>query len=75
MDNYQKEQKCIEYMKDISNRMNALHSTILSLYFALEMENVQKQSLDVIQTIGFCVHDISMNLNNQLKELEKDVHI
>ena len=64
--------KYIDYIKDISNRMNALHSTILSLHFGLEMENVQQQALDAIQTIGFCIHDISNHLNHELELLEKD---
>lgn len=67
-----KNMKYIEYIKDISNRIEALHSTILSLHFGLEMEHVQQHALDAVQTIGFCVHDISVNLNNQLKILEKE---
>ena len=74
MDNYKESPEYIKYMefiKDISYRVKALHSTILSLHFGLETEHVQQQALDAIQCIGFCVNDISQKLDTQLKQLEQ----
>lgn len=60
----------IESMKRILNHVKALESTISSLHFALESENVQQQALDAIQCIGICVNEIGNQLESQLSIAE-----
>lgn len=55
-------------MEKVSSKLGALHNTILSLYAALESENVEQQALDIIECIGFCVNDIKNYIDNGLKE-------
>lgn len=57
----------IEQMKSISNSIKALHSTILSLHFGLQSENVQKQALDAMKCISICVKEISNQLESELE--------
>ena len=58
----------MEEKKKISSKLGALHNTILSLYAALESENVEQQALDIIECIGFCVNDIKNGVDGVLKE-------
>ena len=57
-----------EEKKKISSKLGALHNTILSLYAALESENVEQQALDAVECIGFCVNDIKNDIDNKWKE-------
>ena len=58
----------MEEMKKISSKLGALHNTILSLYAELESENIERQALDVIECIGFCVNDIKNSIDKSLEE-------
>ena len=58
----------MEEMKIISSKLGALHNTVLSLYAELESENMERQALDVIECIGFCVNDIKNYVDGNLKE-------
>uniref|UniRef100_UPI0040566DD2 hypothetical protein n=1 Tax=Agathobacter sp. TaxID=2021311 RepID=UPI0040566DD2 len=62
----------IEHMKSISDSINALHSTILSLYVGLQSENVQQQALHGIRCIGVCVKEIGNQLDNELSHYSRN---
>ena len=47
-----------EEQNEIASKLKALHNTILTLYSELESEQVEQQTLDVIECIGMCVNDI-----------------
>ena len=59
----------MEGIKRILNYVKALESTISSLYFALESENVQQQALDALQCIGICVNEIGNQLEVEVNSL------
>lgn len=47
-----------EEQKEIVSKLKALHNTILTLYSELESEQIEQQTLDVIDCIGMIVNDI-----------------
>ena len=47
-----------EEQKEIVSKLKALHNTILTLYSELESEQVEQQTLDVIDCIGMIVNNI-----------------
>ena len=51
-------EKYKEEKNEIASKLSALHNTILILYSELESEQIEQQTLDVIDCIGMIVNDI-----------------
>jgi len=51
-------EKYKEEKNEIVSKLSALHNTILILYSELESEQIEQQTLDVIDCIGMIVNDI-----------------
>ena len=51
-------EKYKEEKNEIASKLKALHNTILTLYSELESEQIEQQTLDVIDCIGMIVNDI-----------------
>lgn len=47
-----------ESMEKVSFRLGALHNMIFTLHLGMQGENMNKQTLDCIECINFCVNDI-----------------
>ena len=54
-----------EEQNEIASKLKALHNTILTLYSELESEQVEQQTLDVIECIGMCVNDIINSIDKE----------
>lgn len=63
MEDYNKD---MEFIEKISSRLNAIHSTILSLQLGLKSENIQ-QAVDVLECIDICIDDTKKEINSYLK--------
>ena len=58
-------EKYKEEKNEIASKLSALHNTILTLYSELESEQVEQQTLDVIECIGMCVNDIINSIDKE----------
>lgn len=47
-----------EGMEKISLRLGALHNMIFTLHLGMQTENMDRQTLDCVESINFCVNDI-----------------
>ena len=47
-----------EGMEKISVRLGVLHNMISTLHLGMQAENMDKQTLDCMEGINFCVNDI-----------------
>lgn len=64
MENYNKD---IEFIEKISSRLNAIHSTVLSLQLGLKSEDIQ-QAVDVLECIDICINDTKKETDSYLKK-------
>ena len=47
-----------EGMENVSLRLGALHNMIFTLHLGMQTENMDKQTLDCVKSINFCINDI-----------------
>ena len=47
-----------ESIEKISERLGVLHNMIMTLHLGMQAENMDKQTLDCVEGINFCVNDI-----------------
>ena len=63
MEDYNKD---MEFMEKISSRLNAVHSTLVSLQLGMKCENIQ-QAVDVLECIDICINDTRKEIDSYLK--------
>lgn len=47
-----------ECMEKVSVRLGVLHNMISTLHLGMQAENMDRQTLDCVEGINFCVNDI-----------------
>lgn len=58
-----------EYLEIISAQLQTMHNMIISLHMGLFKENIEKQALDCIECIDFCVLHVIGIVNEGLDNL------
>ena len=61
-----------EGMEKISLRLGALHNMIFTLHLGMQTENMDKQTLDCVESINFCVNDIKTLADETLQHISKN---
>lgn len=65
-DIYSKE-KYMECIENVSLRLDMLSSVIETLKLGMEVEQIQNQAIQIVESIGFCVECIRTRLDEELK--------
>ena len=68
MEDIYSRKKYLECIENVSKRLEVLENTIVTMYVGLENEQIQKQALDSIECIGFCIECIRMRLDEELQQ-------
>lgn len=63
--------KSVDYLETITLRLEKLNSMITSLCLGMEQEKVEKQAIDCVESISYCVNDIRMVALSGLEEIQK----
>lgn len=65
MKNIDDKEEYLIALRKAAFRLNALHNTVITLYAALELENVEQQALDAIECIDCCIKDIKNEIDKE----------
>jgi hypothetical protein len=72
MDKEKKLLRLEEGMELVSLRLAELHNLIIAVYMGLQSEHVEKQALDSLDCISFCLNDIDNFVQTRLSEVQSD---
>ena len=61
-----------ECMERIALRLGVLHNMISTLHLGMEAENMDKQTLDCMEGINFCVSDIKALADETLQHISEN---
>ena len=67
MQDVHSKEKYMECLDNVQKRLDGLHSMILTLQLGMEVEQIQSQAIQVVESIGFCVECIRTRLDEDLK--------
>ncbi len=61
-----------ECMEKVSVRLGVLHNMISTLHLGMQAENMDRQTLDCVEGINFCVNDIKTLADGCLGQWEDE---
>lgn len=61
----------VDALNTVALRLEKLKNMIMSLCLGMQQENMEQQSIDCVESISYCVHDIRNIAVDRLQQLEE----
>ena len=71
MENGIERRVCVDELETVSLRLGKLNNMILSLCLGMQHENLEQQSVDCMESIGYCVNDIRAIVLDRLQRIQE----